>query len=192
MDYSIISKNVMKIIEVLAEGKTYFNEIYEKTRIKSKNNLLKNLNLLTTNKILIRNENKSNTFYSLNYRNNLLIALLNLINKTKFENLPFDAKKSISEAISNSKPRIAILFGSYAKGDYNKESDIDLIFFDALEKKWIKDISSKYGVKLNVTFMDVKELEKDNEALNHIIKTGYPIVGEEYFYENQPSSQLFS
>ena len=183
MDYSIISKNVMKIIEVLAEGKTYFNEIYEKTRIKSKNNLLKNLNLLTTNKILIRNENKSNTFYSLNYRNNLLIALLNLINKTKFENLPFDAKKRISEAISNSKPRIAILFGSYAKGDYNKESDIDLIFFDALEKKWIKDISSKYGVKLNVTFMDVKELEKDNEALNHIIKTGYPIVGEEYFYD---------
>ena len=71
MDYSIISKNVIKIIEVLAEGKAYFNEIYEKTKIKSKNNLLKNLNLLTVNKLLIRNENKSNIFYSLNYRINI-------------------------------------------------------------------------------------------------------------------------
>jgi len=183
MDYSIISKNVIKIIEVLAEGKAYFNEIYEKTKIKSKNNLLKNLNLLTVNKLLIRNENKSNTFYSLNYRNNILISLLNLINKTKFENLAFDIKKSISEAVFTSKPRIAILFGSYAKGNYNKRSDVDLIFFDAIEKKRIKGISSKYGVRLNVTFMDIKEFRKDNEALNHILKTGYPMVGEEYFYD---------
>jgi len=182
MDYSTINKNVIKIIEVLIERKAYFNEIHEKTGIKSKNNLLKNLNLLTDNKILIREENKSNTFYSLNYKHNLLIALLNLINKTKFENLPFDIKKSISEVIFISKPRIAILFGSYAKRSYNKKSDVDLIFFDALEKKGIKDISNKYNVKLNVTFMGLDELKKENEALNHIIKTGYPLVGEEYFY----------
>jgi len=182
MDYLIINKNIIKIIETLIEGKAYFNEIHEKTGIKSKNNLLKNFNLLTDNKILIRNENKSNTFYSLNYKNNLLIALLNLINKTKFENLPFNIKKSISEVIFNSKPRIAILFGSYAKGNYNKKSDVDLIFFDVLEKKGIKDISSKYGVKLNIIFMGLKEFKKDNEALNHIIKTSYPLIGEEYFY----------
>lgn len=182
MDYSKINKNVIKIIEILTERKSYFSEIYEKTGIKSKNNLLKNLNSLTDNKILIKEENKSNTFYSLNYQNNVLIALLNLINKTKFESLPFDIKKSISEAIFTSKPRIAILFGSYAKRNYNKKSDIDLIFFDASEKKGIKEISSKYGLKLNITFMKLDELKKDNEALNHIIKTGYPLVGEEYFY----------
>ncbi len=182
MDYSDINKNVIKIIEVLVEGRAYFNEIYEKTRIKSKNNLLKNLNSLTNNKILIKEENKSNTFYSLNYKNNISIALLNLINKTRFENLPFDIKKGISEAIFNSKPRIVILFGSYAKRNYNKKSDVDLIFFDAIEKKGIKEISRKYGVKLNITFMKLNELQKDNEALNHIIKTGYPLIGVEYFY----------
>jgi len=182
MDYSNVNKNVIKIIDALAEGRAYLNEIYEKTGIKSKNNLLKNLNSLTNNKILTKEENKSNTFYSLNYQNNVAIALLNLINKTRFENLPFDVKKGILEAIFTSKPRIAILFGSYAKRNYNKKSDIDLIFFDAIERKKIREISSKYGVKLNVNFMGLDELQKDNEALNHIIKTGYPLVGGEYFY----------
>ena len=182
MDYSNINKNVIKIIEVLVEGRAYLNEIYEKTRIKSKNNLLKNLNSLTNNKILIKEENKSNTFYSLNYKNNISIALLNLINKIKFENLPFEVKKSVSEATATSKPRIAILFGSYAKRNYNKKSDVDIIFFDAIEKEGIKEISRKYGVKLNITFMKLNELQKNNEALNHIIKTGYPLIGVEYFY----------
>jgi len=86
------------------------------------------------------------------------------------------------EAIFTSKPRIAILFGSYTKRNYNKNSDIDLIFFDAINKKKISEISSKYSIKLNITFMQIDELQKDNEALSHIIKTGYPIVGGEYFY----------
>ena len=66
MDYSTVNRNAIKIIEVLADGRAYLNEIYEKTGIKSKNNLLKNLNSLTDNKILTKEENKSNTFYSLN------------------------------------------------------------------------------------------------------------------------------
>jgi len=182
MDYLNVNKNIIKIIEVLGEGRAYLNEIHEKTGIKSKNNLLKNLNSLTNNKILTKEENKSNTFYSLNYQNNVSIALLNLINKTKFENLQFDVKKGIIEAIFTSKPRMAILFGSYAKRNYNKKSDIDLIFFDVIKEKWINKISSKYSIKLNITFMGLDELQKDNEALNHIIKTGYPLVGGEYFY----------
>ena len=182
MDYSNVNRNALRIIEVLADGRAYINEIYEKTGIRSKNNLLKNLNSLTNNKIFIKEENKSNTFYSLNLKNNVLVALLNLINKIKFESLPFDVKKGIMEAIFSSKPRVAILFGSYAKKNYAKKSDVDLIFFDAVEKKGINEISSKYGIKLNITFMRMNELQKDNESLSHIIKTGYPIVGGEYFY----------
>jgi len=182
MDYSNINKNALKIIEVLMGVRAYFNEIYEKTKIKSKNNLLKNLNLLTHDKILTKEESKSNTFYSINYQNNVSIALLNLINKIRFEKLPFAIKKSISETICNSQPRIAVLFGSYAKRNYKKESDVDLIFFDAVKKKGVKEISGKYGVKLNIIFMGLDELQRDNEALSHIIKTGYPLIGEEYFY----------
>lgn len=184
MDYKQINKNSIKLIEILKEGKTYFSEIYEKTKIKSKNNLLKNLNLLTSNNILIKEENKSNTFYSINYSNNVSIALLNLINQTKFEKLPFKVKKSILESVFALKPRIAILFGSYAKESYKKESDIDLLFFDALkqQKEKIKEISRNYGVQINVIFMDFKELDIKSESLKHIFKIGYPLAGGEYFY----------
>lgn len=184
MDYSIINKNSIRIIEILKEGKAYFNEIYEKSGIKSKNNLLKNLTLLTANKMLIKEENKSNTFYSINYSNNVLIAVVNLINKIKFEKLPFNVKKSIFECISILKPKTAILFGSYAKNNYKKESDVDLLFFDIIqeERKKIKEISRSYGVQINTVFMEFKELDFDSESIKHIFMTGYPLTGETYFY----------
>ena len=185
MDYESINKNSLKIIEVLKEGRTYFNEIYEKTGIKSKNNLIKNLNLLTINNILIKEENKSNTFYSINYSNNLAIAILNLINQTRFEKLPFNIKKGILESIISLKPKIAILFGSYAKGNYKKDSDIDLLFFDALtdQKAKIRDISKSYGTQISISFMELKEINLKSESLMHIFKTGYPLMGESYFYD---------
>ena len=183
MDYTIINKNSIKIIEILKEGRTYFNEIHEKTGIKSKNNLLKNLNSLALNKILTKEENKSNTYYSINYQNNVLIALLSLIHNIKFEGLPFNAKKSIFESISALKPKMAVLFGSFAKGSYKKNSDIDLLFFDALEEKEkIKEISKSYGVQINVIFMKFKETDFNSESVRHIVETGYPLMGEIYFY----------
>jgi len=184
MDYNQINKNSIKIIEVLRERKAYFSEIYEKTGIKSKNNLLKNLNLLVSNKILLKEEKKANTFYSINYSNNILIAILNFINQAKFEKLPFHVKKSIMDCLFIIKPRIAILFGSYVKGDYKKESDIDLLFFDGLneQKDKIREISKNYGVQINTTFMSFEELDLKSESLAHIFKTGYPLSGEAYFY----------
>jgi predicted nucleotidyltransferase len=184
MDYKQINNNSLKIIEVIKEGRAYFNEIHKRTGIKSKNNFSKNLNLLTLSNILIKEENKSNTYYSINYSSSLVISLLNLINKNRFEKLPFNVKKSILASIFSLKPRIAILFGSYAKENYKKESDIDLLFFDALKEKKesIKDISRNYGVQINPVFMELKELNLKSESLMHIFKTGYPLTGETYFY----------
>ncbi len=186
MDYRKINKNSIKIIEVLDSGRCYFNEIYEKTKIKSKNNLSKNLKALTSIKILIKERKKSNTFYSINYLNTLSIAILNLINKTKFEGIPFNIRKSILESIFSLKPRMAVLFGSYAKGNYKKDSDIDLVFFDALKStKKIKEISKNYGVQLNIVYIGLKDLDLNSESLKHIFKTGYPVMGGEYFYDER-------
>lgn len=184
MDYQQINKNSIKIIEALIEGKAYFNEIYEKTEIKSKNNLSKNLNSLTINKILIKEEKKANTYYSINYTNKISIAILSLINKTKFEKLPFNVKKGIFDCLLLIKPRIGILFGSFSKNNYGKESDIDLLFFDGLieQKEKIKEISKNYGIKISPTFMKFKEFNLKSESLKHIFKSGYPLIGEEYFY----------
>jgi len=183
MDYNFINKNSIRIIEVLMGGKLYFSEIYEKAGIKSKNNLLKNLKVLADNKLIIKEKTKSNTYYSLNYSSWVLIAILNLITKTLFEKLPFNIKKAIKEIIFELNPKLAILFGSYAKGNYKKESDIDLLLFDSSEKKEkIKEISKNYGIKINPVFMQLNELDASSESVKHIMRTGYPVTGEEYFY----------
>src|SRR3989339_876629 len=97
MDFNWLNKTNVKILERLIGGKDYFNQIHEKTGIKSKNHLLKNLNLLEEKKILIKEKNRSNTFYEIIFNN-------------------------------------------------------------------LKDFNSK------------------NEQIAHVLKSGYPLIGEEYFY----------
>lgn len=183
--FKIINENVCKIIESLRERKRYLNELSEISKIKSKNNLLKNLNNLHKANILKVERNKSNTFYLLNYDNSLTIAILQLINLIKFNKLPFERRKAISEVISKTRPLIAVLFGSTAKGGFTKKSDIDLLIVPYKKEKIsakIREISGIYGVKINPILISFKDFEKKDETLIHILKTGYPITGEIYFY----------
>ncbi|MBI4447428.1 nucleotidyltransferase domain-containing protein, partial [Candidatus Woesearchaeota archaeon] len=74
--------------------------------------------------------------------------------------------------------RLAILFGSYAKGTANKESDIDIYIDtkDANLKEEVELISSKISVKIgkyNKESLLIKEIEKA-----HVI-----IKGVELYYE---------
>lgn len=185
--YNILNKNIIKILKTTKEGRFYFNQIHEKTKIKSKNNLIKNLNELVKTNILKREENKSNTFYSVNYDNNIAISFLILINQIKLYNLPFERRKAIEEVTKETFPFILVLFGSTAKEDFKKNSDIDLLFVfknkDKDYKESIKKISSKYGISINSNMISYSEFKKPNEAIKHIIKTGYPLTGERYFYE---------
>lgn len=185
--YNLLNKNVIKIIKVLGKGRLYFNQISELTGIKSKNNLIKNLNSMAQLKILKKEKNKSNTFYSINYENQLSLVLLQLINTNKLQNLPFERRKAVLEVISVSKPAMAVLFGSTAKGNFKKDSDIDLLLvYDSKNKEIIneiKNISSRYGVKINAVILKFSEINMMDDAIKHIFKTGYPITGYSYFYE---------
>ena len=188
MDHNkITNKNAIKILEVLEGKRLYFSQIHELTKIKSKNNLVKNLNLLAESNMLKKEKGKGNTFYSINYDNFVAITSLQLINSIKFYSLPFERRKAVEEPISSLKPIVAILFGSTAKGGFKKESDIDLliVFKDKKEEYYeiIKKVSSKYGIRLNPIIISLDEFVSPNEALKHIIKTGYPIAGYNYFYE---------
>lgn len=188
MDYSeLLNKNIIKILEVLKKERLYFNQISELANIKSKNNLLKNLNIMTNLKVLKKEKSKGNTFYNINYENALALILLQLINTIKLQNLPFERRKAIQELIQKTKPILAVLFGSTAKASFKKQSDIDILFIYNEKMKnineKIKEISSKYGVKINPIIIEFSELDMRNETLKHILKTGYPIVGHIYFYE---------
>jgi predicted nucleotidyltransferase len=182
--FELINKNTCKIIDNLSDRR-YLNELAEITKIKSKNNLLKNLRNLSKANVIIIEKNRSNTFYSLNYNNPLTIAILNLINMFKFDKLPFDKKSSVLEIVSDLKPLIAILFGSTAKLNYSKGSDIDILIVtdDNINyKEKIREFSEQYGVKINPILISIQDFEKKDESLIHILKTGYPLTGEIFFY----------
>jgi predicted nucleotidyltransferase len=186
MDYNLLNKNTLKIIESLRQGKQgrlYFSQIAEQSKIKSRNNLLKNLNLLSDSKILVKEQFKGNTFYSLNYSNPLSISILHIIDIIRFNALVFEKRKPVQEIIQKIKPSLAVIFGSTAKGNFNKESDIDLLLISEKKPQLIKEISSRYNVKISPVIINFEELDSRNDTIAHILKTGYPLVGEEYFYE---------
>lgn len=81
----------------------------------------------------------------------------------------------------NSKVSLAILFGSYAKGTANKDSDIDL-YIDTTDrnlKKEVELLGTRLSVKIGAYDRQnllIREIEK-----NHIIIKGV----EEYYEKNQ-------
>ncbi|MFH1053526.1 MAG: nucleotidyltransferase domain-containing protein [Candidatus Woesearchaeota archaeon] len=189
MDYhNLINKNVIKIIESLKKDRLYFNQIHEATGIKSKNSLVKELNKLTQSKILIREKNKSNTFYSINLKNRFSLALLEVINSGRFQTLPFERREAINEVIEITKPMLAILFGSTAKGSYGKESDMDLLLIyngdykRVYNPERVDEISARYGLKIKPIIMRASELKMHDSTIKHIFETGYPLTGHIYFY----------
>ena len=176
MDYNkLLNKNIIKILEVLRNNKLYFNQIYELTNIKSKNNLLKNLNIMTNLKILKKEKGRGNTFYNVNYENYIALSLLQLINSIKFQELPFERRKATQELIQKTKPVLSILFGSTAKTNFREQSDIDILLVCNKEikniNKEIKEISSRYGITINPVIIKFSELDTRNNAIKHILET---------------------
>lgn len=187
MDYNnILNKNVLKIIESLRKNRLYLNQIYEETKIKSKNNLLKNLDIMRKLNIVKMEKSKGNTFYSINYDNNIAITLLQVIDMIKLQNLPFERRKAILEVAEKVKPTLAILFGSTAKNNFKEHSDIDILLVDnnALNQndKKIGEIGRRYGIKINSVALRFENFNIGDDTMKHIIKTGYPITGGIYFY----------
>ena len=89
--------------------------------------------------------------------------------------------RSVLEKIrKNPKIRIAILFGSYAKGTATKQSDID-VYIDAREKRaTIKEKIENLDTRLSVK---VGEYDRENLLIREIEENHVIIKGVEDFYE---------
>lgn len=99
--------------------------------------------------------------YYLDYSKEKLTPALYSIEYSRIERLPSKVRFTIRDFLKElkEKPIIAILFGSYAKGNYNKSSDIDiLLVFQKISTKDIentaKRISMRTNTKLNPVYID--------------------------------------
>ena len=138
-----------------------FKELYNKNVIdykqegKNKNYFLK--------KTL---EAKSYVFMGENYK---LIKLLE-----KYPNL----RNAIEKIQKNNKVKLAVIFGSYAKGLAKKDSDID-VYIEAKDQKLKREIEL-INSKINI---QIGKYDKDNLLIKEIERNHVILKGAEEFYE---------
>ena len=135
-------------------------------------------NLVRENVLDVKKQGRNNIFSikkTLEAQN--IVFSAELYNFNKFINKHIGLKQDIIK-LKNLQVNLIVIFGSYAKGNETKESDIDI--YVEIEnnkiKKEIEKINPKFSVKIGNYSKDnllIKEIEKD-----HII-----VKGVEYFYE---------
>jgi len=166
----------------------------------SEHTLLKYLHFLEKRKILSSRKEGNLKIYELNLQNPSTQIFFSHFDLQKLEELEYTRKKAIKEFIDRIKsikiPYFIFLFGSTAKGNYTKKSDIDLIIvYDTFDKKIdnkINELSKKIfaetGIKISLILMKLSEFErekenKENYALQDALKYGYPIFGNQTYYD---------
>jgi predicted nucleotidyltransferase len=105
-----------------------------------------------------------NLKYFVNYNNELTTRYIYNVENHRLQEFPTKVRTAIYDylKILETKPLMTIIFGSYARGDKNPKSDIDilLIFTDKIDKN-IEDktdiINSRYGIIISPIYMKWSE-----------------------------------
>jgi len=193
---SLFGKGREKILECFYSNRNkeiYFSEILRQTKL-TPNTTLKHLKNLQENKLITSIKKIGHTFYKINPKNSELFAIFSYFDYKKLNNLPFARKEAINNFLDKLKikPLVVLIFGSTAKGTFEKESDIDiLLVFNKKETenpKLKKDIEAITGMKIQTFIMDFdyfKEqiLKKEDNVVVHAIKTGFVVLGHNIFYK---------
>src|SRR3989344_110761 len=196
MNNNIFGKGKEKILECLYVNRfkeLYFSEILRETKL-TPNTTLKHLKNLQENKLIISIKKIGNTFYKLNSKNPQIYSILSYFDYKILNKLPSERKRAILELLDKIKvnPLIAVIFGSTAKGTFEKNSDIDtLLIFNKKENKNLKlreDIEAITGVKIQTFIIDFeyfKEqvLKQEDKVIIHAIKTGFVVSWHDKFYK---------
>ncbi|MCK4589025.1 MAG: nucleotidyltransferase domain-containing protein [Nanoarchaeota archaeon] len=177
----------------------YVRQIKKSVKL-SEHTLLKYLDSLEKKKILSSKREGNLKIYDINLKNSFVKVFFSYFDLERLELLEYKRQKAIAlfvESIKQIKiPGFILLFGSTAKGNYTPKSDIDLILvYELLEKdinKKIKNINQKIlaetGLKISSIIMKLNEFLKEKEnkqnyALQDAITSGYPVFGNQLYYE---------
>ena len=166
----------------------------------SEHTLLKYLGSLEKRKMLSFRSEGNLKIYEVRLESALVKVFFSYFDLERLELLEYKRGKAVKmfvEEVKNFKiPYFVLLFGSTAKENYTAKSDIDMIVvFDTLEKdlnKKIdeikKNILAEIGLKVNYIIMKLDEFLKEKEnkqnyALQDAITSGYPVFGNQLYYE---------
>ncbi len=193
---TMFGKGKEKILECFYRNRKkefYFSEILRETGL-TQNTTLKHFKNLQKLGLIISTKKIGNTFYKINPKNPQIYSIFSYFDYKKLNELPSERKRAINEFLDKikTKPLIAVIFGSTAKGTFRKESDIDILLIfnkkEAMDKKLKEDIEAITGIKIQTFIIDFdyfKEqvLKEEDKVITHAIKTGFPITGNDKFYK---------
>ena len=103
---------------------------------------------------LLKKEKSGNQIkFYVDYSKDTITPPLYSIEYSRFKKLPTKTKLAIRDFLKElkEKPILAIIFGSYAKGNYTKDSDIDilLVFQNIKDTKAIENTAKKIDMRTN-------------------------------------------
>lgn len=196
MNNSLFGKGREKILECLYRNRSkelYFSEILRETKL-TQNTTLKHLKLLQKNNLIVSNRKIGNTFYKINTKNPQIYSIFSYFDYKRLNELPLERKRAITEFLERLeiKPLISLIFGSTAKGTFEKKSDIDVLLVynkkESEETKLKSDIEATTGIEIQTFIIDFsyfKEqiLRQEDKVITHAIKTGFTLSGHNIFYK---------
>jgi len=197
-----VSDIILEILELFLsdlEDSVYPRKVERLTGMSHRSASL-NLKKLSKLKVLREKKSGKENYYFLNVENSLTINFLCFAEARKFvkniEMLPKKVKEVVKE-LQNRFSRLCpqtilgcVIFGSYAKGYYKEDSDLDLLILVSSKKideieEINKDLTRIWGVEISPLFMTLsdlrKNLEEKNPTLMEIINNHLIVLGGENF-----------
>ena len=165
----------IRIINILDQNKKGVH-IRELSRIvkTSYNNTVRNIKILEKENTLKKEEDAN--LIKIKLKNNpLTVAYLKQAHTENLLKLPKKVSTAIIEFLNElpEKPLIALIFGSYAKGSFTDNSDIDiLLVFQKINspttiENTAKRVSMRTNTKLSPVYVDYESFEKNFLNKNH-------------------------
>lgn len=184
-NYHMVNNFTNEIILTILNGELHVRGLASKLNTNHVTIINKLRDLVAENVLDFRLKGKNKVYFlkkTIEAKNYVLVAELYKLNKTL---RLYPVLRHIGEKIQqNKKMKLAILFGSYAKGVADEKSDID-IFVETKDrdlKRQLEQLNSKLSVKIG-------SYDKSNPVIKEIEKNHVIIKGVELFYER---NQFFS
>lgn len=194
MAIEMLRVGIRKIMKVFYSQKTqgiHLREIARQTGL-NENSVSRFLKELENYKILSSINEGNLKKYKVNYSDNSFI-IFECFDRDKFNSLPNIRKNAVDYLIEKleEKPIFAILFGSSVKGNFKKNSDIDILL--VVNKGFSISKATDYaesqtGIRVQAfltTYREfLKEIKlKEDMVIQSALETGYPVYNIIEYYK---------
>ncbi len=190
---TMIKTGMWKMLKLFYENRNsalHLRNISRKAKM-NESSVFRYLKLLEKEKVVnSKIDGNMKKFY---INSNFAPKILPLFDYEKLDNLPLRRKNAVIFYLSKlvKKPVFVVVFGSTSKGNYTKESDIDIlevISCDNDNKIAKKYAESQTGIRLQILRVTEEEFnkeltEKKDKVIQSAIETGFPVFNNKYFYE---------